>query len=112
MNTKDKTVRLEALFWSVSLDGDQLDKKWRMQDYGKIRPWVKDRPMTDYEWEAWKILKVYKSLKKDKKLIIESFKNGNKVAEIRVDNNIGLKELSLILEFQEISGRKWKVNIL
>ena len=105
---KKNTTHLEALFKIVSLDGDKYgfpkEKRWKMQDYSKIRPWINGRPMSNEEWQEWKKLDCGTS-----GLIMEMFKNGRKVAEQELDN-MDMREILLLMELQDMIGRKWSIK--
>lgn len=101
-------IHLEALFRSVSLDGDQYgfprQKRWKMQDYSKIRPWINSHLMSDQEWQEWKKLDYGTD-----GLVMEMFKNGRKVAEQDL-SQMDLNEVKLLIELQDIQRRTWRIT--
>ena len=98
---------LEKLLKTVSLDGDKYGypkKKWKIQNYSKIRPWINGRPMNDEEFGEWRKLNYGTA-----GLVMEMFKDGQKVAEQELDN-MDIREILLLIELQDMIGRKWSIK--
>ena len=74
-----------------------------MQEYSKIRPWINGRPMSDQEWQEWKKLDYGTD-----GLVMEMFKDGQKVAEQEL--NMDIQEVLLLIELQDIQGRTWRIT--